>query len=138
MPSSSTSAVALLTQYLRGLERGDIDAATASFAEDVVIKVPCMPEPTPKLMVGRATYVQLLQGTFANVFKKLTWTALEIHASDDPNLAFALAKSSVELWNGSSYSNDYVIYVRVMNGKIVEEVEFFDTARAAKAFTAPA
>lgn len=138
MPSSPTTAVALLTEYLRALERSDIDAATASFADDIVMKVPCMPEPSPKLIVGRASVLPLLQWAFAKVFKTFTWTELEIHASDDPNLAFALAKSSVELWNGGSYGNDYVIYVRVMNGKIVEEAEFFDTARAAKAFAAVA
>lgn len=135
--SSSSPAAELLGQYLAAIARCDAEAATASFADDCVINTPCMPEPSPKSMTGRATFTPVLKWVFATVFKKFSWAELEIHTTDDPNLAFALGKSKVELHDGRSYSNDYVIYVRVRDGKIVEETEFFDTTRAAKAF-APA
>lgn len=135
--SSSSPAKELLGQYLSAIERGDAEAATASFADDCVINTPCMPEPSPKSMIGRTSFTSVLKWVFSTVFKKFTWAELEIHTTDDPNLVFALAKSHVELHDGRIYSNEYVIYARVRDGKIVEETEFFDTTRAAKAF-APA
>lgn len=135
--SSSSPAADLLGQYLAAIARSDVTAATSLFSDDVVLHTPCMPEPTPKVMTGRAAITPVLQYVFGAVFKKFTWTELEIHTTDDPNLAFALAKSHVELQDGRIYSNDYAIYARVRDGKIVEETEFFDTTRAAKAF-APA
>ena len=134
MISATSPAVDLLTRYLRALERMDLNAAMALLAETVVIKVPCMPEPSAKEMVGRAAVEPVMKWVFANIFKQFTWTELEVHACDDPNLAFAMAKSSIVLSDGRHYSNDYLIYARVQDGMIVEETEFFDTTRAAQAF----
>ena len=133
----SIPSTVLLRQYMDAIARCDALAATTLFDDDAVIHTPCMPEPTPKVINGRAAYASVLEWVFAAVFKKLTWTRLEIHATDDPNLAFALATSSVELHDGRSYGNDYAVFVRVRDGKIVEDTEFFDTTRAAQAFAPP-
>jgi ketosteroid isomerase-like protein len=132
--SSSPNAADLLNKYLSGISRGDVDAVVALFAEDGVMSTPAIPEPHPKVINGRANIALMLQWVFANVFKKFSWHEVEIHATDDPNLAFALAKSHVELRDGRIYSNDYAIYSRIKNGEIVENCEFFDTTRAANAF----
>lgn len=132
--SSTSTAAELLGRYVAALARKDIDDVVALFADDIMLETPCMPEPAPRRMVGRAQIAPLFQSTFSKVFKVFSWDAIEVHASDDPQLAFAVGKCNVELSDGRNYRNDVAIHVRVRDGRIVMLCEFFDTTRAARAF----
>ena len=127
-------AAELLNRYVTALARNDVDAIVALFADDIVLDTPCIPEPAPRQIAGRDQIAPVFQWTFSKVFKVFAWDEIEVHASDDPQLAFAVGKANVELHDGRNYRNDVAIHVRARDGRIVKLCEFFDTTRAAKAF----
>ena len=67
------------------------------------------------------------------MFKKFRWVRLDIYSTNDPDVATARASNMVELWNGETYSNEYMFWTRIADGKIVEQNEFLDQNRATAA-----
>lgn len=51
---------------------------------------------------------------------------VEVHATEEPDLLFATARSSAETTWGAAYANTYVFRMRVREGLIAEHREYFN------------
>lgn len=121
--------------FLSATERLDIAPFVALLDEDVVLRFPYMGGGRPKECTGRAASAEFLK-IISAFFTSLRWVNPTVYATDDPELAIAVATSSATLPTGDHYENDYVLFLRVRDGKVVEYREHFDPARAEAAFQA--
>lgn len=125
------TAKEILEQYCAAMEKG-ADECMALMADDVVLRAPTMAPPIPQEVRGLAQVRPLYEMLFAQVFDEFRWT-YQVYATDDDEVAFATAASTPKLRNGLPYKQDYAIYSRVKDGKIVEHTEFMDSNRFQKA-----
>ncbi|CAN5393212.1 hypothetical protein BH10PSE12_BH10PSE12_13400 [soil metagenome] len=126
------TAADVLRAYCAEMEKG-ADGCIALMAPDIVIYTPCIPAPIPKSIHGRDAVAATFQALFGQLFGTFRWASLEVHGTDDPEVAVALAKSQVVLKDGRDYANDYMFWSRVRDGKIVEQHEYMDGERAGAA-----
>ena len=129
-----SQAVVAFRRLFDAVQRMDREACVKAFAKDGVMHTPCLPSAFPRVRTGSQDLAQVYDFLFTAVFKSFAWVELEVHATDDPSLAFARARSRAELTDGRTYSNEYACYARVRDGLITEYTEFFDTERAIEAF----
>lgn len=122
----------VLRAYTDSIARLDVDACAAMLAADAVLVAPFAPDPIPVRTEGAATIEAMLRQVYG-MFRSFTWTEREIHATDDPELALMTGRSAIELANGEDYGQEYVLLVRVRDGRIIEHREYFDPARAQRA-----
>lgn len=129
----SSEAVGLLRQYLDAVSSRDVDTVLELFDADAVVHAPMMPEGAPKSMKGRQAFEPAFRAIFSR-FTAFSWESTILNATDDPNLAVARCASKAVLLNGRPYTNDYCIFVRIKNDKLIESTEYFDPIRAAGVF----
>ncbi len=127
------TAADILREYCAEIEAVAVDRVMRYMAPEIVFRTPAAPAPMPRELIGFDAVHSALGLAFTKMFKEFRWSKLEIHETDDPNVAVALASSRVKLVSGGDYSNDYMMLSRIKDGKIVEHYEFFDGARAAAA-----
>jgi hypothetical protein len=121
--------------FVPAMERQDIKTFFAMLDDDVVLHFPFMSEGYPKIVTGRVAAEEFLQ-VIPALFVKFAWINPRIYATDDPELAMMVAKSTATLNTGAPYDNDYVLFLRVRNGKVIEYWEHVDPARVLAAFEA--
>lgn len=126
------SATEMLEAWLGALGRLDVEEATALFAADAAFKVPLTPAGLPPRIDGREQIGQVL-GMIGQMFTSLDFSDVEVHATDDPDLAIASAHGDAVLADGDPYTQDYIFWVRAREGEIVEYREYMDPIRAAAA-----
>ena len=121
--------------FLRAMEGLDVDRFVAMLDENVVLKFPYMWEGQPTECTGLAEAAEFL-AIIPALFTEFRWVQPRIYATDDPELAMVITKSDATLTTGQHYDNDYVLLLRVRDGKVVEYWEHFDQDRARAAFRA--
>lgn len=118
----------VLRQYLDSTPKLDADATLALFAADATVTTPLMPNAKP--MQGKATFERAFRAVYSH-FKRFAWEDIHLNATDDPELAVARCSATAVLSNGQNYQNDYSIFVRVRDGKVIELTEYFSPIKAA-------
>lgn len=126
------SATELLEAWLDAVQRLDVAAAVPLFAADAVFRIPLTPVGLPPRIDGRDQIAEVL-GMLGQMFTSLALSEVELHATDDPQLAIAAAHGEAVLANGDPYNQDYVFWVRARDGEILEYREYMDPLRAAAA-----
>lgn len=126
---SSTEAVAVFNTMTSALDRLDFDAFFELLSDDVEGYFPYLPEPYPKRAQGREEFQQVF-ALASSLFAAFSWTSIEVFTTEqDPAVVIARASSAATLRNGDPYTNDYVFFVRAVDGKVAEYREYFDLAR---------
>jgi uncharacterized protein len=97
-------------------------------SKDLVIRFPYAPPPVQPELRGFDTALETSSAHWKNM-ARFEWHDVEIHATDDPDLFMATARSDTMTVGGVAYCNDYVLLTRFRDGKIVEHVEYFDPMR---------
>ncbi|MCW3016197.1 MAG: uncharacterized protein JWO02_3289 [Solirubrobacterales bacterium] len=129
------TAVTLLGAWCDALARLDMTGCVDLLAADAVVRLPFAVEGLPDRLEGRAA-IDPVFAMIGGMFSRLTWTRLELHTTDDPELAVAFASSKVDLTRGGEYIQDYVLVARERGGVIIEYTEYADPIRAAAALAA--
>lgn len=132
---SDRTAVDLLRSWLQHIEGLEVDACIDLLADDAVMLVPLAPEGLPRRTEGKPQIEQLL-GLVGQMFRDFRFADVEVHGTDDPELAVATARSEIVLTNGDDYTQDYVFFVRARDGRIVGYTEYMDPVRARAAVAA--
>lgn len=123
MTAHSDSAVDVLSGLIDALGSLDPDRAFAYFADEGTFAFPFAPPGMPGLARGGKEVMKLLRGMA--MFETIELHDREVHATDDPELAFATFKSQAQLRGGGPYANRYVSIARVRDGRIIEYQEHF-------------
>lgn len=121
--------------FLSAMERLDVETFVSMLDDDVVLKFPYMWEGQPQECRGKPQAVEFLK-IIPALFAEFRWVGPRTYATDDPELAMTVTKSRATLTTGDPYDNDYVLLLRVRDGKVIEYWEHFDPARARPAFQA--
>jgi ketosteroid isomerase-like protein len=118
----------VVADYVRALQRGDLDALRASFAPDATWTI------RGDLPVA-GTYKgasEILDGFLADVVKTLDPTA---PVSQDLHRIIADGEYAVAEWtshararNGTPYDNDYAVVFRVVDGRVAAVTDYCDTS----------
>jgi len=129
----TTKSTDVLNSYLDAIVRCDTNACLDLFAEQAVVNMPLLPEGMPSRIVGKENFAPLFGALFGKI-ASLEWVRRDVNATDDPQVAVARSESNAVLKSGKPYSNTYAIFVRVVDGKIVETNEYFSAEKAAAIF----
>jgi ketosteroid isomerase-like protein len=122
------SALEVFTTMTSALDRLDFDGLFGMLSSDVEGYFPYLPDPYPKRSTGRVEFQQVY-ALASTLFAEFHWTAMETFSTEqDPALVIARASSKGVLHNGDEYKNDYVFFVRVVDGKVAEYREYFNLA----------
>lgn len=127
----------LLRAWCAAFEARDPDAQVALLADDAVLLAPYAPEGVPPRVDGKDNIAPLMHFV-GSLFSAYRFTALDVHATDEPGLAFGTAHAEITLKNGDPYTQDLVFLVRARGGQIVEYTEYLDPIRAQTALGAAA
>jgi len=120
-------------QYLESIARLDVPGIMSLWSESPVIHTPLIPDRDHQRIVGREALERAYQGILGS-FKNYEWLNVKYHTTDDPSLLIAQCSSRGDLKNGREYRNDYVLFLRIRNDKIVEATEYFSPINAAAIF----
>lgn len=131
--AQTISPAAAIREYADNIANLDVDAVLASLSDDVLLLAPFAPEGVPRRTEGKQA-VAGAYGAVLGIFKSFAWHDVEVLGTDDPEVAVLTARSEVTLVNDTPYAQQYVVYVRVRDGLIVEVREYFDPAAATAAF----
>jgi ketosteroid isomerase-like protein len=107
-------------------------------ADEIVWELPYAPTiGHPERLSGRADVVTHVNW-FLRAVANFRFYDLRIHASADPDAAVAEVKAEALINStGRIYLQEYVVFLRAADGKIVFIREYFDPVRAAKALETP-
>ena len=100
-------------------------------SKDLVVRFPYAPPPVQRELKGLDAALATCSAHWGNM-ARFEWRDVQIHATDDPDLYMATARSETETVGGYPYGNHYVLMTRFKDGKIVEHVEWFDPALVIK------
>jgi uncharacterized protein len=106
-------------------------------ADDLVWELPFAPAlGHPARLVGRDQVLGHV-GWFVGAVENFRFYDLQIHPGSDPDQASAEVKAEGLIKpTGRIYQQDYVLFVRIENGKLAFIREYFDPVRAAVALNA--
>ena len=107
-------------------------------ADDLVWELPYAPAiGHPARLSGREEVVRHVTW-FVGAVERFRFFDLEVYAFDDPDAAVAEVKAEALFKpTGRIYRQDYVLFLRAVGGKIAFLREYFDPARASRAFDTP-
>ena len=126
---ASSGAVEVFKAMTSALDRLDFDEFFGMLSSDIEGYFPYLPDPYPKGSTGREGFQEVF-ALASSLFVEFSWTSMETFLTqEDPTLVIARASSKATLRNGDDYTNDYVFFVRVVDGKVSEYREYFDLAR---------
>ncbi|AQA04617.1 hypothetical protein BVC93_21795 [Mycobacterium sp. MS1601] len=126
-----------LLAYMSAFEELDLNGLFAMFDDHLTMRFPYIVDGYPKELQGRSQCEGFLSSVAA-IFRQVRWVKRDVYSTSDPELAMAIAESSVILSGGGTYTNDYVLLLRMREGKIIEYTEYFDPNRAHSVFSAAA
>ncbi len=128
------NAPELLNEHFRTI-KADPEAWRKLFAPDAVLEMPYAPAHVPSVLKGIDAIFQSVQGFFGQ-FSDFTIEVKKIHRIEGEDTAIAeFAATATVISTGKIYNQDYVLFVRAENGKIVSYREYFDGSRIVAAFT---
>jgi ketosteroid isomerase-like protein len=119
------SAPAVARRFLESLDAGDVDAAIACLADDVVQDMPYSPPGYPKQLHGADTLRGLWTG-LTEATQAMDFTIVDIRQFTDPEWAFAEWKAHLVQPSGAHYSNHYFTFFKVVGGRIQVYREVYD------------
>ena len=125
MNGSRPDMARFIRAWLDVVASGPGDAWPACAADDIVIRLPFAPGGVPNELRGLAQAL----ATFEPVWKgkkRFTWHDVVIRATEDSELFLITARSEAVLVSGQPYANDYVILIRIRDGRVVEHTEYFN------------
>ncbi|MFD3925019.1 nuclear transport factor 2 family protein [Streptomyces sp. NPDC058614] len=124
--STSLTAVDLLRRSLDKFLAKDMKGWAELCADDVVAEFPFAPEGTPARLEGRDAVYEYLRN-YPDVIDVHKLPSVQIHATDDPNLAVAeWSASGTVLTNGNAYEMSYATFVTIRDGQIVNYREYWN------------
>ncbi|WP_326724990.1 nuclear transport factor 2 family protein [Streptomyces sp. NBC_00243] len=124
--STSLTAVDLLRRSLDKFLAKDMKGWADLCADDVVAEFPFAPEGTPARLEGRDAVYEYLRN-YPDVIDVHKLPSVQIHATDDPNLAVAeWSASGKVLTNGNAYEMSYATFVTIRDGQIVNYREYWN------------
>lgn len=123
----------MMSDWLDVIARGAFDEWPERVAEDVVLKLPYAPPGVPAELRGFRQARDALSSVW-NTKKSFAWFDVVIRSTDDPDLVVATCRSEVLLASGKRYANDYVIFTRFRDGKVLEHTEYFNPLRVIESF----
>lgn len=115
----------LIATYFDALERLDLEAYSAAWAEEGVQEMPFAPPGMPRFFRGRES----LRTQYAKMFERfqsVDYSDLRIHETTNPEIAIAEYKGSIQLKDGNRYDNEYVTIFQFRNGEIVHRSEYYN------------
>lgn len=127
-------SVQLARRWLQVLAGQQFDAWPQLIAPDVQMRFPFSPPGIPSECHGLGECREMIRAFFAAI-ETFDWQDLQLHAAADPGLVFATVRSSVQLRNGRSYANQYVMMLRFRDGLLAEYREYFNPLPAIAAFS---
>lgn len=127
-----TTATNTLKVFIEALGSLDVETIANLFDDNTIQLVPFAPPGVPSKIEGEGTVKNGFLG-LGMMFKELSYSNVEIVETADDNFAIAFAHAEGVLQTGAPYTQDYVFYVRLENGKIKEYREYMDSHRAADA-----
>jgi ketosteroid isomerase-like protein len=123
----------LAERWLGALHALDIPAAVELLADGAVLEMPLAPPGLPNRFEGKAAIRAFLSGS--QLFSKLEFHDVEVHATSDPELAVVEFRSTGTFEaTGLEYANRYALIVRARAGRIVLYREYFNPLALAGAF----
>ena len=125
---SEAGPAEVLESMCAAFERLEVDAFIALLDENAQAYFPYLPDPYPKEARGREEIAAIFT-LVDQLFAEFAFTKREPIPASDPELLIVRASSKGTLKNGDGYTNDYVFFIRVRDGKIIEYREYFDTTR---------
>jgi len=120
-----SDSLELVRQWLEIMPEGAFDRLEGRIAPDFVLRLPFAPPGVPQEFVGREVAQQALSGS-AKSRSPLVFEALELLATEDPELFVATANGEATMASGKIYRNSYVIFVRIRGGMVTEHVEYMN------------
>lgn len=120
------TAAQLLRRSLDTFLAKDIKGWAELCDENVVVEFPFAPDTASRKMVGRAAIYEYLKN-YPSVIDVQSTPTLNVHATDDPNLAIAeWSVSGRVISNGNPYEMSYATFVTFKNGLIVNYREYWN------------
>lgn len=124
----------LAERWLEALHALDIPSAIELLADDAVLEMPLVPPGLPDRIEGKAAIGAFLDGS--QVFSKLDFHDVDVHATSDPELAVVEFRSTGTFdATGLDYANRYALVIRARAGRIVLYREYFNPLALAGAFS---
>ena len=94
--------------------------------ENVVVEFPFAPDVASRKLLGRTAIYEYLKD-YPSVIDIQSTPTLNIHATDDPNMAIAeWSVSGRVISNGNPYEMSYATFVTFRNGLIVSSREYWN------------
>jgi ketosteroid isomerase-like protein len=126
--SQSENNKKLVKEAFDGLARGDAAAFSDLQAEDFTWIIEGQSRFSRAFKGKEAVHRELVRPLFANFATEYRNHAQEIIAEGDRIVV--LARGQVKTVRGEDYNNSYCFVIRMRDGKMVELVEYMDTALA--------
>ncbi|KAF4331589.1 hypothetical protein FBEOM_14657 [Fusarium beomiforme] len=128
-------AAQLLNTHFRTI-RVDPQAWRALFAADAVLEMPFAPAHIPRTLKGIDAIAESVTGFFNQFDDEFYINVKKIYRVEDDDAAMAeFSVTATVIPTGKVYNQDYILYLRAENGKIVLYREYFDSSRITAAFT---
>ena len=106
------------------------------FAERAVLVMPFAPPGMPRHVEGRDAIHALLEPRYRasreSGRKILEYRDLRIHDTADPEVVVVEFEAIVAQGNETKYELPFILVIRVHNGEIVEQRDYFDSRAAAE------
>lgn len=120
-----TDAKALIREWMDITAMGPAEAWVGKASDDVVIRLPYAPPGVMEEVRGFEAAREMLSHHWGNK-QRFDWIDVVIRATEDPELFVTTARSDVLMDGDVPYANDYVMFTRVREGKVVEHAEYFN------------
>jgi ketosteroid isomerase-like protein len=120
-------------KFVELMAAGKDDTWGPMLTDDAEFLRPFLPPGLPKKIKGRSEWVNSMRESF-KVIKEFRWYDLELHNTDEPDVVYGTAKSSVELVDGRNYENEYVVIVKFEGDLIKQYWEYLDPLPVMEAF----
>ena len=129
MPASTAEELA--HEFLRVIQRKDIDAMCALLADDFTLEVPYNRSGTNDLSDswhGPAAARENFLRVWREMIDVVEYAMIEVTPARDPNIAFAETLGDMRMFNGNPYRNRYVFRFDCMDGRIRRLSEYANPA----------
>jgi ketosteroid isomerase-like protein len=117
--------IELARQWLEIMPEGAFDKLEGRISPQFVLRLPFAPPGVPQEFAGRDVARQALSGS-AKSRSPLVFEDLVLLATEDPELFVATASGEATMASGKIYRNNYVIFVRIRDGMVVEHIEYMN------------
>ncbi|UKZ81864.1 hypothetical protein TrVFT333_009640 [Trichoderma virens FT-333] len=129
------SAKELLQSHFRTI-RADPQAWRLLFATDAVLEMPFAPPHVPKVLKGIDSIAESVSGFVQLLGDDFEINQKSVHLVQGEDAVVAeFSMTATAKPTGKIYNQDYILYLRAEDGKIVFYREYFDGPRTAAAFT---